>query len=75
MCCDFLILAISCPWSLCSSVRICQAQQYDIYCWALDSAVNTDGWARQNIMQQSYVVTDVNSSTSPVGGLKIENFH
>ena len=47
---------------------MCQAHQYDIYCWALDSAVNTAGWARQNIMQQSYVVTDVTSATSPTGG-------
>ena len=47
-----------------------QAQQYDIYCWALDSAVDTAG-ARQNIMQQSYVVTDVGPSTaSPAGGWK-----
>lgn len=45
-----------------------QAQQYDIYCWALDSAVDTAGWARQNIMQQSYVVTDVASTASPAGG-------
>ncbi|CAK8986555.1 Uncharacterized protein SCF082_LOCUS597 [Durusdinium trenchii] len=45
-----------------------EAHQYDVYCWALDSAVDTAGFPRANLMQQSYVVTESNSTSSPLGG-------
>ncbi|CAE7498925.1 unnamed protein product [Symbiodinium natans] len=49
-------------------VAILEAQQYDIYCWALDSAVDTAGLARPNYMSQSYAIAEVNSTASPAGG-------
>ncbi|CAK9095833.1 Uncharacterized protein SCF082_LOCUS45001 [Durusdinium trenchii] len=45
-----------------------EAHQYDVYCWALDNAVDTAGFPRANLMQQSYVVTESNSTSSPLGG-------
>ena len=45
-----------------------EAQQYDVYCWAIDSAVDTAGLARPNYMTQSHAITEVNSTTSPAGG-------
>lgn len=30
----------------------CQAQQYDIYCWARDNAVDPDGFSISNVMSQ-----------------------
>ncbi|CAE7260941.1 unnamed protein product [Symbiodinium microadriaticum] len=50
------------------TVPILEAQQYDVYCWAMDSAVDTAGLARPNYMAQSYAITEVNSTTSPAGG-------
>eukprot|EP00913_Durusdinium_trenchii_P027300 g25611.t1 len=47
---------------------IYEASQYDIYCWAKDSAVDTHGFARPNYMSQSYVETPVGSVASPAGG-------
>jgi len=43
--------------------------QYDIYCWAQDSATNSAGAARPNYMLHSYVATAVGSTSSPSGGL------
>ena len=43
--------------------------QYDVYCWAQDSAVNSQGVPRPNYMSHAYMVTGVNSSSAPAGGL------
>ena len=43
--------------------------QYDVYCWAQDSAVNSQGVLRPNYMSHAYMATEVNSSSSPAGGL------
>ncbi|CAJ1388166.1 unnamed protein product [Effrenium voratum] len=49
---------------------IYEASQYDIYCWAKDSAVDTHGFARPNYMSQSYVETPVGVNVNaPAGGL------
>ena len=48
---------------------IYEASQYDIYCWARDSAVDSHGFSRPNYMTQSYVETPVGVVTSPAGGL------
>ncbi|CAJ1388164.1 unnamed protein product [Effrenium voratum] len=50
-----------------------EASQYDVYCWAMDSAVNTQGLPRPNYMTQDYVNTPVGTTlahaqTSPSGG-------
>ncbi|CAE7040244.1 unnamed protein product [Symbiodinium natans] len=50
-----------------------EASQYDVYCWAMDSAVNTQGLPRPNYMTQTYVNTPVGTTlahaqTSPSGG-------
>ncbi|CAE7397007.1 unnamed protein product [Symbiodinium pilosum] len=50
-----------------------EASQYDVYCWAMDSAVNTQGLPRPNYMTQSYVNTPVgttlaHATSSPSGG-------
>ena len=42
--------------------------QYDVYCWAQDSAKDSKGLARPNYMSHTYVTTEVNSSSSPQGG-------
>ena len=42
--------------------------QYDVYCWAQDSAVDSNGLARPNYMSHEYVSAEVNSSSSPSGG-------
>ena len=43
--------------------------QYDVYCWAQDSAVNSQGVLRPNYMSHAYMATEVNASSSPAGGL------
>lgn len=48
---------------------IYEASQYDIYCWAKDSAMDSHGFARPNYMSQSYVETPVGVVSSPSGGL------
>ncbi|CAK9095832.1 Uncharacterized protein SCF082_LOCUS45000 [Durusdinium trenchii] len=48
-----------------------QAQQYDIYCWAEDRAVDSRGYARPNYMTHSYATTGVGNGSVPSGG-KIE---
>eukprot|EP00931_Biecheleriopsis_adriatica_P047271 TRINITY_DN27224_c0_g2_i1.p1 TRINITY_DN27224_c0_g2~~TRINITY_DN27224_c0_g2_i1.p1 ORF type:complete len:3147 (+),score=582.09 TRINITY_DN27224_c0_g2_i1:27-9467(+) len=50
-----------------------EASQYDVYCWALDAAVNTQGQPRPNYMTQDYVDTAVGTTSnhaqnSPSGG-------
>ncbi|CAK8989373.1 unnamed protein product [Durusdinium trenchii] len=47
-----------------------EGHQYDVYCWAKDSAVDTHGRARPNYMTQTYLETDVGSNflTAPNGG-------
>jgi len=46
-----------------------EAAQYDIYCWAKDSAVDTQGMERPNYMIQDYVETEVGDPTNtPLGG-------
>ena len=42
--------------------------QYDVYCWAQDSAKDSKGLARPNYMPHTYVATEVNSSSNPQGG-------
>lgn len=42
--------------------------QYDVYCWAQDSAKDTKGLARPNYMSHQYVSTEVNSTSNPQGG-------
>jgi hypothetical protein len=49
-------------------VAINQAQLYDIYCWAKDSAVDSMGRARPNHMSQTVVGTSTASASSPQGG-------
>ena len=34
---------------------IAEGQQYYVYCWAKDSAVDSNGFARVNYMTQTYV--------------------
>ncbi|CAJ1402439.1 unnamed protein product [Effrenium voratum] len=51
-----------------SDVPIQEAQQYDVYCWAMDNAVDTAGMPRPNFMPQRYVLAEVNSTISPTGG-------
>ncbi|CAE6973255.1 PEPD [Symbiodinium sp. CCMP2592] len=47
-----------------------EASQYDVYCWAKDSAVDTHGFARPNYMSQSTVETAVGADVNnPSGGL------
>jgi len=47
-----------------------EAARYDIYCWAKDSAVDTQGMTRPNYMIQDYVETFIGSTTTtPLGGL------
>lgn len=45
-----------------------ESSQYDVYCWAKDSAVDTNGLARPNYMQQDYVETAVGDVLNPNGG-------
>eukprot|EP00927_Polykrikos_kofoidii_P002778 TRINITY_DN11111_c1_g1_i1.p1 TRINITY_DN11111_c1_g1~~TRINITY_DN11111_c1_g1_i1.p1 ORF type:complete len:1928 (+),score=277.30 TRINITY_DN11111_c1_g1_i1:722-5785(+) len=45
-----------------------EAARYDVYCWAKDSAVDTNGYARPNYMVQSYVETAVGNVNLPQGG-------
>jgi len=45
-----------------------EAAQYDVYCWAKDSAVDTQSQARPNYMIQDYVETAVNNIDAPQGG-------
>eukprot|EP00928_Gymnodinium_smaydae_P010937 TRINITY_DN14116_c0_g3_i2.p2 TRINITY_DN14116_c0_g3~~TRINITY_DN14116_c0_g3_i2.p2 ORF type:complete len:1544 (+),score=343.05 TRINITY_DN14116_c0_g3_i2:230-4861(+) len=50
-----------------------EASQYDVYCWAKDSAVDTQGQPRPNYATQAYVDTPVGSTiahalTAPQGG-------
>merc|ERR1719171_2793712 len=50
---------------------IIESQEYDIYCWAKDSAVDTAGNARPNYQTQSYVeqlVSDPGMVSNPAGG-------
>jgi hypothetical protein len=47
---------------------IMQSTQYDVYCWAQDSAVDSHGVARQQYMTQAYVNANAGSPTAPVGG-------
>ena len=35
------------------SLMLLEASQYDVYCWAMDSAVNTQGLPRPNYMTQA----------------------
>ncbi|CAE8610726.1 unnamed protein product [Polarella glacialis] len=49
-------------------IPIAEATQYDVYCWAKDNAVATNGLARPNYMTQDYVGTAVGSTASPAGG-------
>jgi hypothetical protein len=48
------------------SETIKEETQYDIYCWAKDSAVDTHSNARPNYQSQSYVETDVGTN-APTG--------
>jgi mannose/fructose/N-acetylgalactosamine-specific phosphotransferase system component IIB len=45
-----------------------EAAQYDIYCWAKDSAVDTQTQPRPNYMIQDYVDNPVTAKTAPGGG-------
>ncbi|CAE8734995.1 unnamed protein product, partial [Polarella glacialis] len=50
-----------------------EASQYDVYCWALDAAVNTQLQPRPNYMTQDYLDTAVgtdgsHAASSPSGG-------
>jgi hypothetical protein len=50
---------------------IIESQEYDIYCWAKDSAIDTAANARPNYMTQSYVeqlVSDPSMTANPAGG-------
>merc|ERR1719174_1775146 len=50
---------------------IIESQEYDIYCWAKDSAVDTAGNARPNYQTQASVnavITDVDSGSGRPGG-------
>eukprot|EP00928_Gymnodinium_smaydae_P040215 TRINITY_DN27306_c0_g6_i1.p1 TRINITY_DN27306_c0_g6~~TRINITY_DN27306_c0_g6_i1.p1 ORF type:complete len:5181 (-),score=906.80 TRINITY_DN27306_c0_g6_i1:179-15013(-) len=47
---------------------IAEATQYDVYCWASDSATSSQGYPRSNYMIQSYVQTDIGAPLSPLGG-------
>merc|ERR1719159_2089634 len=50
---------------------IIESQEYDIYCWAKDSAIDTAGNARPNYQTQSYVeqlVSDPAYAVNPAGG-------
>jgi len=51
-----------------ASMTLYEASQYDVYCWAKDSAVDTQGQPRPNYMEQSYLETPVGSISSPQGG-------
>jgi Zn finger protein HypA/HybF involved in hydrogenase expression len=42
--------------------------QYDVYCWAKDSAQDTFGVGRPNYDTQTYVGTDVSNPAAPQGG-------
>jgi hypothetical protein len=55
------------------SETIKQETQYDIYCWAKDSAVDTHNNARPNYQAQSYVETDVGANVMAVLGGKTQN--
>ena len=46
--------------------------QYDVYCWAQDSAKDSRGLARPNYMSHTYVSTEVNSSSDPQGGATLK---
>ena len=46
--------------------------QYDVYCWAQDSAQDSRGLARPNYMSHTYVSTEVNSSSDPQGGATLK---
>ena len=37
------------------ALTLIESQEYDIYCWAKDSAIDTAGNARPNYQTQSYV--------------------
>ena len=47
---------------------IAEATQYDVYCWAKDSAEDSFGNARQNYMTQDYVGTATADPAAPEGG-------
>jgi hypothetical protein len=55
------------------SETIKQETQYDIYCWAKDSAIDTHNNARPNYQAQSYVETDVGANTMAVLGGTTKN--
>jgi hypothetical protein len=46
-----------------------QNEQYDVYCWAKDEAVDTAGSLRVNYMLQDYVGTAVSATQTPLGGM------
>jgi len=51
------------------TLTLYEASQYDVYCWAKDSAVDTQSLVRPNYMFQSYLETEVGDPTStPNGG-------
>jgi len=55
------------------ALSLYEAAQYDVYCWARDSAVDTQGLSRPNYQIQDYVdnpvgTTLANALTSPKGG-------
>ena len=47
---------------------IAEATQYDVYCWAQDSAVDNSDLPRPNYMTQDYVHTTLATPTGPEGG-------
>ena len=49
-------------------VPFSEAQQYDVYCFAMDSAVDDVGNPRKNYMTQDYVGTDAADTSAPEGG-------
>lgn len=52
-----------------SSLTLYQASQYDVYCWAKDDAVDSQGVARPNYQLQSYLETAVGTNiNAPLGG-------
>ena len=50
------------------TAAILEAMQYDVYCWAQDSAQDSYGYDSKNYMTQDYVQTGVSDPADPSGG-------
>merc|ERR1719460_2659497 len=50
------------------SDAIDQQQEYDIYCWAKDNALDTASNPRPNYQTQTYVNTEIATTSGPEGG-------